>query len=76
MSLWAILGTLVTGGGVFGLATLFFKWLTESQQRQGALEERQKENDRQAAAKQRADAVLSEQRDPDAVVDRLQRGDF
>lgn len=43
---------------------------------EGKLEERDAENQRQAAAKERADVVLGEHRDPDAVDDRLRDGNF
>lgn len=76
MSLLGILGVLVSGGGVFGLVTLFFKWLTDSQRRQGALEERQRQNESDNEARRKADDVLAEHRDPDGVTERLRRGDF
>ncbi len=76
MSLLGILGVLVSGGGVFGLVTLFFKWLTDSQRQQGALEERQRQNDSANEAIRKADDVLAEHRDPDGVTERLRRGDF
>lgn len=76
MSLLGIIGVLVSGGGVFGLVTLFFKWLTDSQRKQGALEERQRQNDEANTARRAADDVLAEHRDPDGVTERLRRGDF
>jgi hypothetical protein len=43
---------------------------------EGVLEERDAETQRTNAAKARADAVLAEHRDPDAVDDRLRDNSF
>lgn len=74
---WGLILIVVIGGGaVVFLGFLFFRGYGDSQRRTGALEERNAEDARQAAAVRRADEVLAEQRDPDDVAERLRRGEF
>lgn len=74
MSTLAIVGMMVLGVG--GFAGLLF-WAAQKRAKQaGVLEERNAETQRTLEAKRKADAVLSEHRDPDAVDDRLRDGSF
>jgi len=74
LSTIAIFGLVVAGVG--GFAGLLF-WAAQAKaKREGVLEERNAETQRQNAAKARSDAVLAEQRDPDGIDERLRRHDI
>ena len=72
--LFAIFGTLV--GGLVGFGSLLVKWFTDTKKEEGRLEERANQLQRESAAKERANEVMAERRDPDDAVKRLRDGTF
>jgi hypothetical protein len=69
-----IAALVVSGIGLFVAGVV--KAMNKASHDAGVSEERNAETQRQNAAHGKANEVLAEHRDPDAVVDRLQRGDF
>lgn len=69
---------LIGGGivGVFALIGLLITKLTNSAREEGERAEQVRRALEADKAKARADSVLAEHRDPDAVDDRLRKGDF
>jgi len=74
MLILGIAALVVSGVGLF--VTGVVQAMKKAAHDAGVAEERDAETQRSNAAKARADAVLAEHRDPDAVDDRLRDGSF
>ncbi len=71
-----IIAILAMISGAVILGGLLILGIRNSALKQGQLEERAEEDARQLIAKEKADRVLAEHRDPDGVSERLRDGSF